>query len=72
MAISNARRQWETMQGSMMSRTKRISKQSMPELYANHVANVPNDTASVDEEAEEDSSRSRSVTEVKDCETESE
>ncbi|RUS69701.1 hypothetical protein EGW08_022537 [Elysia chlorotica] len=43
LAINNAKRQWETMQGSMMSRTSRMVKVSttMPELFANHIGSVP-------------------------------
>ncbi|CAL1537613.1 unnamed protein product [Lymnaea stagnalis] len=43
-AINNAKRQWETMQGSMMSRTSRLVKinSSMPELFANHIGSIPN------------------------------
>ncbi|XP_059163229.1 leucine-rich repeat-containing protein 49-like isoform X2 [Physella acuta] len=44
LAINNAKRQWETMQGSMMSRTSRLVKvnNSMPELFANHIGSIPN------------------------------
>ncbi|XP_005090720.3 leucine-rich repeat-containing protein 49, partial [Aplysia californica] len=44
LAINNAKRQWESMQGSMMSRTSRLVKVSttMPELFANHIGSVPN------------------------------
>ncbi|XP_013403685.1 leucine-rich repeat-containing protein 49 isoform X1 [Lingula anatina] len=35
LAINNAKRQWEVMQGSLMHRTNRLVK--MPELYATHV-----------------------------------
>ena len=41
LAINNARRQWEMMQGSMMSRSNRLVR---PELVASHVANIPNHT----------------------------
>ncbi|GFO31885.1 leucine-rich repeat-containing protein 49-like protein [Plakobranchus ocellatus] len=43
LAINNAKRQWETMQGSMMSRTSRMVKvtTTMPELFANHIGSVP-------------------------------
>ncbi|KAJ8310932.1 hypothetical protein KUTeg_011517 [Tegillarca granosa] len=40
LAINNAKRQWELMQGSMMGQTGKLVK--MPELYANHVGTVPN------------------------------
>ncbi|XP_062612472.1 leucine-rich repeat-containing protein 49-like isoform X3 [Saccostrea cucullata] len=40
LAINNAKRQWEVMQGSMMNRTGKLVK--MPELYANHVGSVAN------------------------------
>ncbi|XP_061172062.1 leucine-rich repeat-containing protein 49-like [Saccostrea echinata] len=40
LAINNAKRQWEVMQGSMMNRTGKLVK--MPELYANHVGSVSN------------------------------
>ena len=43
-AINNARKQWEVMQGSVMARSSRMARDAaaMPEIYANHVANVPN------------------------------
>nr|KAI8769795.1 leucine-rich repeat-containing protein 49-like [Biomphalaria glabrata] len=43
LAINNAKRQWETMQGSMMSRTSRLAKLngSMPELFASHLGSIP-------------------------------
>ena len=37
MAINNARKQWEVMQGSMMGKTNRLVRDAMPELVANHV-----------------------------------
>ncbi|XP_056022974.1 leucine-rich repeat-containing protein 49-like isoform X9 [Ostrea edulis] len=40
LAINNAKRQWEVMQGSMINRTGKLVK--MPELYANHVGSVAN------------------------------
>ncbi|KAK3097495.1 hypothetical protein FSP39_010176 [Pinctada imbricata] len=40
LAINNAKRQWEVMQGTMINRTSKLVK--MPELYANHVGSVPN------------------------------
>ncbi|XP_021354460.1 leucine-rich repeat-containing protein 49-like isoform X1 [Mizuhopecten yessoensis] len=39
-AINNAKRQWEVMQGTMMNRTGKLVK--MPDIYANHVGSVPN------------------------------
>jgi hypothetical protein len=39
-AINNAQRQWEVNTTHMMSRTNNLVK--MPEIYANHVATVPN------------------------------
>ncbi|XP_060062567.1 leucine-rich repeat-containing protein 49-like [Ylistrum balloti] len=39
-AINNAKRQWEVMQGTMMNRTGKMVK--MPDIYANHVGSVPN------------------------------
>ena len=58
MAISNAKRQWEIMQTSVRTQGNRQIQQPMPDLVANHVANVPNrDFLDPDEESE--SSRSR-------------
>ncbi|KAJ8304817.1 hypothetical protein KUTeg_018400 [Tegillarca granosa] len=45
LAINNAKRQWELMQGSMMGQTGKLVK--MPELYANHVGTVPNSEISM-------------------------
>ncbi|XP_033750016.1 leucine-rich repeat-containing protein 49-like isoform X6 [Pecten maximus] len=39
-AINNAKRQWEVMQGTMINRTGKLVK--MPDIYANHVGSVPN------------------------------
>ncbi|KAH9494929.1 Leucine-rich repeat-containing protein 49 [Bulinus truncatus] len=49
LAINNAKRQWETMQGSMMSRTSRLTKinGSMPELFASHIGSIPNSETSI-------------------------
>ena len=54
MAINNARKQWEVMQGSMMGKTNRLVRDAasdssrlvrdaMPELVANHVGTYPNE-----------------------------
>ena len=39
LAINNAKRQWETMQGSLLSRTGKMVR--APELYANHLGSLP-------------------------------
>ena len=43
LAINNARKQWEMMQGSMMGKTNRLVREAMPEIVANHVGTYPND-----------------------------
>lgn len=40
LAINNARRQWEVMQGNMIHKTGKLSR--TPDLYANHVGSIPN------------------------------
>ncbi|XP_048258880.1 leucine-rich repeat-containing protein 49-like isoform X2 [Haliotis rufescens] len=40
-AINNAKRQWETMQGSLLSRTGRLVS-GQRELYANHIGTINN------------------------------
>lgn len=42
-AITNAKCQWEAIQGSMMSRSGKLSK--IPDLYAQHVATYPSSNA---------------------------
>ena len=42
LAINNARRQWEMMQGTMMGKTNRLVRDAMPEIVANHVGTYPN------------------------------
>ena len=60
MAINNAKRQWEVMQGGLMQRSSRVIKQAMPDLYATHVAaTVANDVMD-DEDRHTMSSSSRS------------
>ena len=49
LAINNARKQWEIMQGSMMGKTNRLVREAMPEIVANHVGTYPNEVM-VDEE----------------------
>ncbi|XP_076444066.1 leucine-rich repeat-containing protein 49-like isoform X2 [Babylonia areolata] len=39
LAINNAKRQWETMQGSLMSRTGKMVRG--PDLYASHLGSIP-------------------------------
>ncbi|XP_070206468.1 leucine-rich repeat-containing protein 49-like isoform X2 [Littorina saxatilis] len=39
LAINNAKRQWETMQGGVLSRTGKLVK--APDLYANHLGSLP-------------------------------
>ncbi|KAL8577182.1 hypothetical protein ACOMHN_047950 [Nucella lapillus] len=39
LAINNAKRQWETMQGSLISRTGRMVR--APDLYASHLGSIP-------------------------------
>lgn len=42
LAINNAKRQWETMQGSLISNTSKMAKgPAVRELYANHVGSLP-------------------------------
>ena len=41
LAINNARKQWEMMQNSVMMQSNHRMQQPMPDLVANHVANVP-------------------------------
>ena len=43
LAINNARKQWEIMQGSMMGKTNRLVREAMPEIVANHVGTYPNE-----------------------------
>ncbi|VDH99926.1 leucine-rich repeat-containing protein 49 [Mytilus galloprovincialis] len=40
LAINNARRQWEVMQGNMINKSGKLSR--TPDLYANHVGSIPN------------------------------
>ena len=64
LAISNAQRHWELMQGSAISRLNKMNKRPT-ELFANHISNVPSSDASQEDDKmeENNSSRSRSVTE---------
>jgi hypothetical protein len=39
LAINNAKRQWEAMQGSILSRTGKLVR--APDLYANHLGSLP-------------------------------
>ena len=43
LAINNARKQWEMMQGTMMGKTNRLVREAMPEIVANHVGTYPNE-----------------------------
>ena len=39
LAINNAKRQWETMQGGILARTGKMVRG--PDLYANHLGSLP-------------------------------
>ena len=59
LAINNAKRQWEVMQGSLIQKT---SKLRTPDLYANHIGSVPNSevmSPDQDEDIKDDESLTR-------------
>ncbi|ELT96533.1 hypothetical protein CAPTEDRAFT_183497 [Capitella teleta] len=60
LAISNARRHWEVNQGSLIHRTSKLVQSAMPELYANHVASVPNAELGIENDNESDTRSSTS------------
>ncbi|XP_060602080.1 leucine-rich repeat-containing protein 49-like isoform X2 [Ruditapes philippinarum] len=54
LAINNAKRQWEVMQGSLIQKTSKMTR--TPELYANHIGSVPNsEVVTPDNDGEEES-----------------
>lgn len=61
LAINNARRQWEVMQGSLMTRSHRLVHGAMPDLVASHVANIRNSELAGEEAEDSEASRPRFV-----------
>ena len=60
LAINNAKRQWEVMQGSLIQKTSKLVR--TPDLYANHVGSVPNSeviTPDNDDDIKDDESLNR-------------
>ena len=55
LAINNARRQWDVMQGSLMARTNKLVRGAMPDLVASHVGNIPN--SDLNDDRDEDDGR---------------
>ena len=62
LAINNAKRQWEVMQGSLIQKSTKLTH--VPELYANHIGSIPNSevvSPDIEESKEELESITRSV-----------
>ena len=47
-AINNAQKDFEKEQAAAMLRTERLMRSTMPDIVANHVANIPNGGANGD------------------------
>ncbi|KAL4228191.1 Leucine-rich repeat-containing protein 49 [Mactra antiquata] len=61
LAINNAKRQWEVMQGSLIQKTSKVTRTH--DLYANHVGSVPNSEVNTpDNDGEESRDESESMT----------
>ncbi|XP_045156719.2 leucine-rich repeat-containing protein 49-like isoform X2 [Mercenaria mercenaria] len=61
LAINNAKRQWEVMQGSLIQKTSKMTR--TPELYANHIGSIPNsEVVTPDNDGEESRDESESIT----------
>ncbi|XP_052795464.1 leucine-rich repeat-containing protein 49-like isoform X3 [Mya arenaria] len=59
LAINNAKRQWEVMQGSLIQKTSKMTRQT-PDLYANHIGSIPNSEVVSPDQDGESSSRDES------------
>lgn len=62
LAINNARRQWEVMQGTMMGKSNRLVRDVMPDLVASHVGTFPSNRLDSDLQPEDDTNEYDSET----------